>query len=124
VPQHRVSNVVFAVFADGHVAWVGVLPPGVHMPFTTEPNDVVRPVHEKAISVILPDPAEQEEWSAGGQEGLRLQQSHRNVHRPRSDIGTRLEDAVSHQRLCFNFSLESLCQFRGKLDDRWVGSMI
>jgi putative SOS response-associated peptidase YedK len=40
---------------------------------TTEANDVVRPVHEKAMPVILVDPAEQLEWLAGGEGSLRLQ---------------------------------------------------
>lgn len=40
---------------------------------TTEANDVVRPVHEKAMPVILVDPAEQNEWLGGGEESLRLQ---------------------------------------------------
>ena len=40
---------------------------------TTDANDVVRPVHEKAMPVILIDPAEQTEWLEGGEESLRLQ---------------------------------------------------
>jgi putative SOS response-associated peptidase YedK len=40
---------------------------------TTEANDIVRPVHEKAMPVILVDPAEQTEWLLGGAESLRLQ---------------------------------------------------
>jgi putative SOS response-associated peptidase YedK len=40
---------------------------------TTEANDIVRPVHEKAMPVILVDPTEQAEWLAGGAESLRLQ---------------------------------------------------
>jgi hypothetical protein len=40
---------------------------------TTEANDVVRPVHEKAMPVILIDPAGQAEWLQGGAETLRLQ---------------------------------------------------
>ncbi len=40
---------------------------------TTEPNDVVRPVHDKAMPVILADPAEQKEWLGGGEASLRLQ---------------------------------------------------
>ena len=40
---------------------------------TTDANDIVRPVHEKAMPVILVDPAEQTEWLAGGAESLRLQ---------------------------------------------------
>ena len=39
---------------------------------TTEANDVVWPIHEKAMPVILIDPAEQSEWLQGG-ETLRLQ---------------------------------------------------
>ena len=33
---------------------------------TTDANDIVRPVHEKAMPVILIDPAEQNEWLGGG----------------------------------------------------------
>ncbi len=40
---------------------------------TTEPNDIVRPIHEKAMPVILVDAAEQAEWLAGGDASLRLQ---------------------------------------------------
>ncbi len=40
---------------------------------TTQANDVVRPVHEKAMPVILIDPAEQAEWLQGGDGSLRLQ---------------------------------------------------
>lgn len=40
---------------------------------TTEANDVVRPIHEKAMPVILVDPDEQSEWLGGGEESLRLQ---------------------------------------------------
>jgi len=40
---------------------------------TTEANDIVRPVHEKAMPVILTDPAEQNEWLEGGEASLRLQ---------------------------------------------------
>ena len=40
---------------------------------TTEANDVVRPVHEKAMPVILVDPAEQREWLEGGEATLHLQ---------------------------------------------------
>jgi putative SOS response-associated peptidase YedK len=40
---------------------------------TTDANDIVRPVHEKAMPVILIDPAEQAEWLSGGTESLRLQ---------------------------------------------------
>jgi putative SOS response-associated peptidase YedK len=40
---------------------------------TTDANDVVRPVHEKAMPVILIDPAEQNEWLGGGELSLRLQ---------------------------------------------------
>ena len=42
---------------------------------TTEPNDIVRPVHEKAMPAILIDPAEQAEWLAGGDASLRLQRT-------------------------------------------------
>lgn len=41
---------------------------------TTEANSVVRPVHEKAMPVILSEPEECAEWLAGGEESLvRLQ---------------------------------------------------
>jgi len=40
---------------------------------TCEPNAVVRPVHPKAMPVILTDRAACEEWLAGGEESLRLQ---------------------------------------------------
>ena len=40
---------------------------------TTDANDIVRPVHEKAMPVILIDPAEQNEWLGGGESSLRLQ---------------------------------------------------
>jgi len=40
---------------------------------TTEANDVVRPVHEKAMPVILIDPEKQNDWLAGGEVSLRLQ---------------------------------------------------
>jgi len=40
---------------------------------TTEANDIVRPVHEKAMPVILVDPKEQGEWLDGGESSLRLQ---------------------------------------------------
>ncbi len=42
---------------------------------TTEPNDLVRPVHEKAMPVILHDVGDQEEWLAGGEGSLRLQRT-------------------------------------------------
>lgn len=42
---------------------------------TTEPNDIVRPVHEKAMPVILHDPEEQQEWLRGGEGSLRLQRT-------------------------------------------------
>jgi len=41
--------------------------------FTTEANDIVRPVHEKAMPVILTEPDECKEWLSGGEESLRLQ---------------------------------------------------
>ncbi len=40
---------------------------------TTEANDVVRPVHEKAMPVILFEPDECQQWLSGGAESLRLQ---------------------------------------------------
>ena len=42
---------------------------------TTEANDIVRPVHEKAMPVILIEPAEQAEWLGGGEASLRLQRT-------------------------------------------------
>ena len=42
---------------------------------TTEPNDLVRPVHERAMPVILHDTAEQAEWLSGGDASLRLQRT-------------------------------------------------
>jgi putative SOS response-associated peptidase YedK len=41
--------------------------------FTTDANDIVRPVHERAMPVILIDPKEQAEWMSGGEVSLRLQ---------------------------------------------------
>jgi putative SOS response-associated peptidase YedK len=40
---------------------------------TTDANDIVRPVHEKAMPVILTDPDECREWLGGGSGSLRLQ---------------------------------------------------
>jgi putative SOS response-associated peptidase YedK len=40
---------------------------------TTEPNAVVRPVHEKAMPVILTEPTECSEWFGGGEASLRVQ---------------------------------------------------
>jgi putative SOS response-associated peptidase YedK len=40
---------------------------------TTYANDVVRPIHPKAMPAILSDPKEQTEWLNGGEESLRLQ---------------------------------------------------
>ena len=40
---------------------------------TTDANDIVRPVHEKAMPTILFDPTEQKEWLGGGETSLRLQ---------------------------------------------------
>lgn len=40
---------------------------------TTEANDIVRPVHEKAMPVILHDLTECREWLGGGEVSLRLQ---------------------------------------------------
>lgn len=40
---------------------------------TTDANEVVRPVHEKAMPVILTDPEECKEWLGGGDASLRLQ---------------------------------------------------
>ncbi|HNS86002.1 MAG TPA: SOS response-associated peptidase family protein [Parvularculaceae bacterium] len=43
---------------------------------TTDANDIVRPIHEKAMPVILTEPAECREWLAGGAESLRLQRQY------------------------------------------------
>lgn len=40
---------------------------------TTDANDVVRPVHEKAMPAILYKPEDCAEWLSGGAESLRLQ---------------------------------------------------
>jgi len=40
---------------------------------TTDANDIVRPVHEKAMPVILVEPDEQKEWLRGGDSYLHLQ---------------------------------------------------
>lgn len=40
---------------------------------TTEANDIVRPIHEKAMPVILTEADECREWLGGGVESLRLQ---------------------------------------------------
>ena len=40
---------------------------------TTEANDVVRPVHEKAMPAILHNPKDCLEWLGGGEKSLRLQ---------------------------------------------------
>ena len=40
---------------------------------TTDANDVVKPVHEKAMPVILIDPKEQAEWLNGGEASFYLQ---------------------------------------------------
>jgi putative SOS response-associated peptidase YedK len=40
---------------------------------TTDANDVVQPIHPKAMPVILIDPAKQIEWLSGGEESLQLQ---------------------------------------------------
>ena len=40
---------------------------------TTAPNQIVKPVHDKAMPVILTEPDECEEWLAGGAESFRLQ---------------------------------------------------
>jgi len=40
---------------------------------TTKANDIVRPVHEKAMPVILIEPIDKAEWLGGGENSLRLQ---------------------------------------------------
>lgn len=50
---------------------------------TTEPNGIVKPIHPKAMPVILTDPAELRAWMAGGEESLGLQ-------RPLSDDELRI----------------------------------
>jgi len=47
---------------------------------TTEANDIVRLLHEKAMPVILIDPKEQNEWLAGGESSLHLQRPLPNDH--------------------------------------------
>jgi len=47
---------------------------------TTDANDVVRPVHEKAMPVILIDPDEQNEWLNGGEKSLHLQRPLADEH--------------------------------------------
>jgi putative SOS response-associated peptidase YedK len=42
---------------------------------TTEPNSIVRPIHPKAMPVILIDAAEQNEWLLGGEASLHLQRA-------------------------------------------------
>lgn len=42
---------------------------------TTEPNAVVKPIHPKAMPVILTEPEELREWMAGGEGSLRLQRT-------------------------------------------------
>lgn len=55
---------------------------------TTEPNDLVRPVHERAMPAILIDPDEQAEWLAGGEASLRLQRT-----LPNDQLATRAPSA-------------------------------
>lgn len=40
---------------------------------TTAPNGIVRPIHPKAMPVILTEPEEIRDWMAGGEESLGLQ---------------------------------------------------
>lgn len=40
---------------------------------TTDPNDIIRPVHEKAMPVILTEPGEWADWLGGGRDSLHLQ---------------------------------------------------
>ena len=40
---------------------------------TTEPNEVVAPIHPKAMPVVLTEPGEMTEWLSGGEDSLRLQ---------------------------------------------------
>jgi putative SOS response-associated peptidase YedK len=40
---------------------------------TTAPNAVVKPIHPKAMPVIMTDPTELAEWMEGGEASLRLQ---------------------------------------------------
>jgi putative SOS response-associated peptidase YedK len=40
---------------------------------TTEPNEVVVPIHPKAMPVILTDPADCRRWLAGGEDSVALQ---------------------------------------------------
>lgn len=45
---------------------------------TTEPNNIVKPIHPKAMPVILTDPHEIAEWMAGGKKSLSLQRPLQN----------------------------------------------
>jgi len=47
---------------------------------TTEANDIVRPIHEQAMPVILIDAHEQGRWLDGGEESLSLQRPLPNDH--------------------------------------------
>lgn len=53
---------------------------------TTEANDVVRPVHEKAMPVILHDLDECREWLGGGEASLRLQRPLPNEELAKIDV--------------------------------------
>lgn len=55
---------------------------------TTDANDVVRPIHPKAMPAILIDPEEQMEWLSGGEGSLRLQ-------RPLNTDDLKIQEPVS-----------------------------
>ena len=65
---------------------------------TTDANDVVKPVHEKAMPVILIDPKEQAEWLNGGEASFYLQ-------RP---LPNELLTGASDNRLPINFSCNNI----------------
>lgn len=60
---------------------------------TTDPNDLVRPVHERAMPVILIDPQEQTEWLGGGEESLRLQRT-----LPNEQLAVRINNSENSSR--------------------------
>ena len=71
---------------------------GEHLLFsflTTEPNDVVRPIHAKAMPVILTEPREFEAWlTAPVGDALRLQQSLPNDRLKIVATGLKADDVV------------------------------
>ncbi len=71
---------------------------GEHLLFsflTTEANDVVRPIHAKAMPVILTEPREFEAWlSAPAGDALRLQRSFPNDQLKIVATGLKADEAV------------------------------